>query len=280
MDHTEKFLQFIDPDLVTITETNTVDGFRSVEVEYKFQDLQQDKRLFRMGNKLWIQGDANLSDCLYVIDTQVKEDVYKENTISFEAEEVLVELNYAPLFSQTELSNSDFKKITENGKMEVVVNWNALNYWFGRYFNIGVVQECISDYASRLTLTGTMTLMNLLRYIEEETGNVFVTRYEKDNLTNTIHRYLDFLNSINARKDWMLNIEYEFLPPETSMTIYDVAGNITTDTYEDVEDEDDIVIFNDVTTYTNLNPENVIFRITNGEDVINTDGLPYEIVKQ
>ena len=229
-----------------------------------------------MGNKLWIQGDANLSDCLYVIDTQVKEDVYKENTISFEAEEVLVELNYAPLFSQTELSNSDFKKITENGKMEVVVNWNALNYWFGRYFNIGVVQECISDYASRLTITGTMTLMNLLRYIEEETGNVFVTRYEKDNLTNTIHRYLDFLNPINARKDWMLNIEYEFLPPETSMTIYDVAGNITTDTYEDVEDEDDIVIFNDVTTYTNLDPADVVFRITNGTDVINTDGLPYD----
>ena len=276
MDHTEKFLRFVDPDLINITETHNSEGFRSVNVEYTFQDLKEDKLLFQMGNKLWIQGDANLEDCLYVIDTQVKEDVYKENTISFEAEEVLVELNYAPLFSQTELSNSDFKTITTNDKMEVVVNWNALNYWFGNYFNIGVVQKCISDYASRLTITGTISLMNLLRYIEEETGNVFVTRYEKDTLTNTIHRYLDFLNPINASKDWMVNVEYTFLPPETSMTIYDADDNITTDTYDDVEEEDDIVVFNDVTTYTNLDPDNVVFRITNGEDVLNTDGLPYD----
>ena len=276
MDHTEKFLRFLDPDLISITETNTRDGFRTVNVDYTFQDLKEDKLLFKMGNKLWIQGDANLSDCLYVINTQVKEDVYSENTISFEAEEVLVELNYAPLFSQTEVSNSDFKTITSNDKMEVIVNWNSLNYWFGTYFNIGVVQDCLSDYASRISVTGIINRMELLRKIEEETGNVFVTRYEKDILTNTIHRYLDFLNPINARKDWMLNIEYEFLPPETSMTIYDEAGNITTDTYDDVEDEDDIVIFNDVTTYTNLDPADVVFRITNGTDVINTDGLPYD----
>ena len=276
MDHTEKFLRFVDPDLITITETNTSDGFRTIKVDYTFQDLKEDKLLFQMGNKLWIQGDANLADCLYVINTQVKEDVYKENTISFEAEEVLVELNYAPLFSQTELSNSDFKTITEHDTMEVFVNWNSLNYWFGNYFNIGVVQDCLSDYASRVAVTGTVNRMELLRQIEEETGNVFVTRYEKDVLTNVIHRYLDFLNPINASKDWMLNVEYNFLAPETSMTIYDANNNITSDTYIDVEEEDDIVVFNDVVSYTNLEPEDVVFRITDGFDVLNTDGLPYD----
>ena len=227
-----------------------------------------------------MQGDNNLKDCLYVINTEVTQDIYDENCFKLELEEVLVELNYAPVFPQTELDTAKefvrwendeqiagdpiFHIITTSNNKEVVVDWNALNYWFGNYFNIGVVQKCISDYASRISITGTVNRMELLRNIEEETGNIFVTRYEKDRLSNTIHRYLDFLNPINCNKDWSLHLEYDFNNLSNVSHCYDKDGNIVPDDedweatefenetidenrteYPDTEEEEEIAVEDD-----------------------------------
>ena len=257
----EEFLANLLPERCELEETIEAGGLRTLNLNYKFINLKEDKELFRIGNKVWIQGDSNLQDCLYVINTSVKEDIYQENSIEVELEEVLVELNYAPIFSQTELTTANgFNVSTTNGKQEVTVDWNALNYWFGAYYNIGVVQDCISEYAQKISLTGTMTRMNLLRQVEEETGNVFVTRYEKDLYNNTIHRYLDFLNPINVSKDWVFNLEYEFIIQDDITHIYDEDGNLTTDTYDDVEEEDDIVDFGEYTQASNIDPSDIIFR--------------------
>ena len=230
LDQKEKFLQFLDPDLCSLTEEIEYAGLRTLKLEYTFEDVVTDKELFRVGNKIWIQGDTNLKDCLYVVNTEVKVDIYNENQFSMELEEVLVELNYAPLFSQTDLTTANGFRINNvNDAVEVYVDWNALNYWFGDYFNIGVVQDCLSENASKVTLSGTFTLMNLLRQIEEETGNVFVTRYEKDILNNTIHRYLDFLNPINSSRDWNLTLLYEFQSQATYLPCVDENGNETTE---------------------------------------------------
>ena len=226
LDKKEQFLTFLEPELCTLQESIEAYGLRTLNLEYEFQDPVEDKEYFKVGNKIWIQGDVNLRDCLYVINTEVKENIYEENTFTLELEEVLVELNYAPVFSQTELSNSIFHKITEHGQVEVIVDWNALNYWFGEYFNIGVIQQCISQYASRISITGTVNRMELLRSIEEETGNIFVTRYEKDLLNNTIHRYLDFLNPINVTKNWQFHMEYDFYDIDDTALCYDENGNL------------------------------------------------------
>lgn len=278
LDGSEDFLQFLDPELCTLKETHTSGGLRTLELEYKFQDLHEDKQLFRVGNKIWIQGDTNLTDCLYVINTPVELDVYNENSFHMDIEEVLVELNYAPLFTQNELKNSNgFNITTTNGQQSVKVDWNALNYWFGDYYNIGVVQDCMNSAYNRISFNGTQTLMGLLRYIEEETGNVFVTRYEKDCLNNTIHRYLDFLNPIDVSKKWVLNIEYDFISEDTSGEgVFDENNNPTTDTYDDVYEEDDIVEWEDYTPITNLDPTTTNFRITNSEGLLlNSDGTVY-----
>jgi len=277
LDNSEEFLQFLDPELVSIEETIEKGGLRTIHLEYKFQDAIEDKKLFKIGNKIWIHGDSNLTDCLYVINTSVKQDIYQENSFTCDCEEVLVELNYAPLFSQLELTSQNgftFSSNSNNQEYSVVVNWNALNYWFGEYFNIGVVQKCLSDYNAKIGISGTINLMTLLRHIEEETGNVFVTRYEKDCLNNTIHRYLDFLNPINVAKPWRLDLEYDFLDIDNTTYIYDEDDNPTTDDYDDVEDSDDIVEF-DYTPVTNIDPTNIVFRITNGLETLGTDGLVY-----
>ena len=226
----EEFIQFLDPELCSIKETCTVNGLRTIEFEYKFQDMREDKKLFQLGNKIWIQGDNNLTDCLYLINTSVEQSIYKKNCFTFDAEEVLVELTYAPLFSHLEFTTENgFKRASENGSQCVKVDYNSLFYWFGNYFNIGVVQDCLSTHAQYISITGTISPMALLRRIEEETGNVFITRYEKDILNNTIHRYLDFLNPINCSKDWSLNLEYKFVDTSEVIAIYDRDGNPTKD---------------------------------------------------
>ena len=279
LDNSEEFIQFLDPELCELTETIEKGGLRTLQFTYYFQDIVEDKKLFKIGNKLWVYGDSNLTDCLYVINTSVTQDIYQNNSFTCEMEEVLVELNYAPVFTQNELTTQNgFTFSTNNNTNEysVLVNWNALNYWFGEYFNIGVVQKCISDYQAKIGISGTINLMSLLRHIEEETGNTFVTRYEKDCLNNTIHRYLDFLNPINISKPWVLNLEYDFLEISNTSYVYDEDGNETTDdTYEDVYDEDDLTEF-DYTPVVNINPANVRFQITNEIDqVLGTDGLVY-----
>jgi len=268
LDNQENFLQFLDPDLCSIEETISKGGLRTIEFEYKFQDPVKDKRLFKFGNKIWVTNDNNLKNCLYVINTDVTEDIYHDNSFSLDAEEALVELNNAPFFNQNMLSKDNFKITKKNGEVAVTVDYNALNAWFGNYLNIGVVQECITDYASQITLSGSMSLMSLLRYIEEETGNIFVTRYEKDVLDNTIHRYLDFLNPINVFKPWQLNVEYDFVKEYISSGIYTANGELTTDTYEDVETEDDFVPETVITPLKDINPEDVSFRVVDEEDVL------------
>ena len=282
LEHDETFIQFLDPELLSIEETIENGGLRTLKVEYTFQDFLEDKEMFQLGNKLWLANDDNITDCLYVINTVVEEDVYKENCFTFEAEEVLVELNYAPLFSQTEISKDNFTVSTSNGKQEITVNWNALNYWFGDYYNIGVVQDCIQEYCQKIALNGTMTRMSLLRYIEQETGNVFVTRYEKDLNDNTIHRYLDFLNPVSNMKNWVLNLEYDFIDDTTTSTLYggdDDEGTTPLTVPEstiDFEDEDDITVFDTITKEENFNPEDLMVRITDGRETIYSGDTPLE----
>lgn len=284
MNNDEDFIQFLAPELCEVVETIENGGLRTISVDYKFQDLVEDKRLFKIGNKIWIQNDNNLQDCLYIINTKVKQDIYNENSFTFEAEEVLVELNNAPVFTQTELTNDNgftFSTNQNSNEYSVVVNWQALNYWFGEYFNIGVVQDCLSTYNQKINISGTVNLMNLLRQIEEETGNRFVTRYEKDILDNTIHRYLDFLNPISLEKNWNFFLEYDFLEEDDTIYIFDEDGNYITDDTEDVEDEDDIVIFDNENTNTpNLVPDDCIFKIQ-GSDELTWDGedLPFNIAE-
>lgn len=279
MNNQEEFLQFLDPSLCTLVETHQ-DGLRTLSLDYKFQDLHSDKQLFKIGNKLWISGDTNLTDCLYVINTPVEIDVYKDNSFSMDLEEVLVELNYAPLFTQNEVTTDNgFQITTTNGQQAVTINWNFLNYWFGDYYNIGVVQKCLNETYNNVALSGTMTIMGLLRYIEEETGNVFVTRYEKDIATNVIHRYLDFLNPIDVSKDWELSVEYDFVQGVEDEGTFDADGNPTTDTaeYADTLTVDDRVSFaTDYTPMSNVNPSNCEFRITDENlNLLNNNGDIY-----
>lgn len=276
LDNQENFLEFLDPDMLDIVETASIGGLRTIQVDFNIQDLDDAKKLFKIGNKLWVASDGELTDCLYVINTKVKQSLLKENKFTFDAEEVLVELNYAPLFRQTDITSANgFTVNTVNGERSVTINWNALNYWFGDYFNIGIVQDCLNSYVAKVPLNGTMTLMSLLRTIEEETGNYFVTRYEKDVVSNVIHRYLDFLNPHSTNKNWELNLEYDFLDEDYSSSAFIVDDDLEekvqdVDEDENVDDEDDPIMTQSNIVRSNINPNNVLFRVTKDGEMIHT----------
>lgn len=223
LDSDENFIEFLDPDLLEIKETNEEKGIRRCNFSYPITEINHAKQIFKMGNKVWVSGGRSvLEDCLYVIPDAVKFNLFQDNMVDFEGEDVLLELNYAPFFKQTDLTaENGFNIQTVGGEKKVTVNRKALEFWFGKYFNIGLMQDCLSDHLSQIAPTGTMTLMSLLRYIEEETSNVFVTRYEKDPQKNVIHRYLDFLNPNNYTEDWSLKVEFNNIVEDTEYSIQD-----------------------------------------------------------
>ena len=268
LDPSEQILTFLNPELLDITETFQ-DGLRSIDVKYNIDELLDAKKWFKLGHKLFIVGHENLTDCLYVLNTEVKQDLFNDNQFSFTAEEVLVELNYAPFFHQGKLSDPAFTVTKKDNETAFKVNWNSLNSLFGKYFNIGIVQDCLSDYSSKVTFNGSMSLMNLLRYIETETGNVFVTRYEKDILSNTVHRYLDFLNPVSQNKNWNAYFEYDFIDAPDGSYIIDDAGNPVDDDDDDLDDDMQQPVVNQY--ITNLDIQYLKFRLTYQGEVITTE---------
>ena len=243
LDNHENFIKFLNPELISLEETSEKGQLRTVSVSYWVEDFEMAKKEFKMGNKLWISGDKKLTDYLYVINTSLERDYFDENNISFEAEDVLAELNYAPLFCQTDLKSSNGFNVTDTGV--VTVDRNALGLWFGDYFNIGIFQNALHDKDLKILPKGTMNLMDLLRFIESESGNVFLPRYAKDDNSNVIHRYLDFLNPKDGDKTWDLVFDYNFHLPEESSNVgilYESEGVLDTEhvQYEenDAETED------------------------------------------
>ena len=268
LNNEEEFIEFLNPNILSVTEKETVEGIGQVEVTYYIEDVLDAKRLFKMGNKLWVyDSERHMKNCLYVINTDLTQDFFKENNVVFTAEDKIVELNNVPFFSQTDLvADNGFTLRRINNEDNVLVDYNALNFWFGAYFNIGIVQDCLTPALQRITPTGTMSLMELLRYIEEETGNIFRTRYEKDVITNVIHPYLDFLNPTNSSKNWELNIEYTVYDDETTEEI-DQNETIIPLTAEEQAELNE-VSSPDYTPKTNINPNNLIFQLVKNGTVI------------
>ena len=61
MTNSEEFLQFLDPELCTLVETHEKGGLRTLSLDYKFQDLHEDKQLFKIGNKVWAVSYTHLT---------------------------------------------------------------------------------------------------------------------------------------------------------------------------------------------------------------------------
>lgn len=198
LDQDEEPLEYLDSEQCEIEEISEEKELRRLTLIYPLGDnINHTRELFRIGNKVWIPGGNGLEPCLYIISNNNKFDFWEDNNIELELEEVLVELNYVAPFEQ---------KSSEN----CTINRSFLEGEFGSYFLIGDVDNCLTSNLQKVALNGTMTKLELLRFIEEETSNIFITRYEKDENSNVIHRYLNFKNPNNVGRDLNTVIDLSF----------------------------------------------------------------------
>ena len=169
LDCDEKFVKFLEEDLISLEETQEKYKIGSIHLKYPITDIHEARNLFRVGYKIWVYGDnTRLKDCLYVINESIKNDYFSNNQVEFDAEDVLTELNNVPYFSQTDLTKSNgFTFESNNESKAVIVNYDALKIWFGEYFDIGIFQSILNSNLEKISPTGTLTKMELLRFIEE-----------------------------------------------------------------------------------------------------------------
>lgn len=190
LNNDETIIGWLNPSLVDITEYNDDSGLQNIKLTHPVNDDTKNDydSWLEHGNKIWISETEDLKSCLYVINA---EKTVNQDDIIITAEEVLVELN-----NIEPIENSDADPIT--------INSTQLNTWFGDLFNIGTIET--GNKSNTTSFTGTINPMALLRQIEKDTGNYFITRYEKGTGSNVIHRYLDFKQSLGVIHDVPIEI--------------------------------------------------------------------------
>lgn len=227
----EEVISYLDTDLVDIKETRTKDKIRSISLEMPIEDDDDSYReLFKQGNKIYVSESEVSSSCLYVINSQYKLNHYSDNTIEVEAEEVIVELNNVAPF----VYYGDEIRVVPVSDVEST-RQSQLREWFGKYYHIGKVDYPTSELLAKVSPVGSMTLMELMKYIESETGNKFITWYVpgKKNNKSMIYRFLDFLRPShlgNTHKNVIElgynsdNAEYEVDESDTFNAIFPIIS--------------------------------------------------------
>lgn len=201
LDQFENFITWLNPDHVEIIENNTMNSHRKVQITYPIDDIDEelevDTHWYDQGNKLYIPSTLGIDACLYVINTSVNMDFWKSNIIEIEAEEVLVQLNNVEIF-----------KYTDN--KELPVNSTNLRVWFGKYYDIGIVEKKKNGETPRIYPCGTMSKMELLRYIEDQTGLAFVTEYNYDFENKKVNRTLNLYNPARIGMEYSMPLDLNF----------------------------------------------------------------------
>ncbi|MCC7553966.1 MAG: phage tail protein [Methanobacteriaceae archaeon] len=208
-------ITYLNSELTEIEETREDKKMRKIKITHPITDNNQEYReWFRIGNKIWIPNSEVTEECLYVINTEYELDYWEENIIELSAEEILVELNNVPpvVFVEPQpiqVVPEDLNSIDQQDN----VRKTRLTEWFGKYYNIGKVDYPTSLDLNKIHPCGSMTLIELMNYLEEETGNKFITWYKKGvraDGSNYIVRHLDFLtpNHIGVTHKSILDVGY------------------------------------------------------------------------
>ena len=182
----EKPITWLKPDIAEIKEINEVDTVRKIEITYPLESVKRveyDNPWYNQGNKIFIPSIFGLTNCLYVINTEYSIDYWEENVVTVQAEEILTELNY--------------QMVGIYGSTPTKITTDKLKEWFGRWYTIGTI-ESLGRNKNSINELGTVTLMKLLRTIEETTERKFVTEYTYQN--NLIIRKLSLVKETTLRQ--------------------------------------------------------------------------------
>jgi len=182
----EQVIDWLIPDLTDVNEINEKDKVRKIELTYPIEDrliYDEERPWFSQGNKVFIPAIFGMTNCLYVINTEYQIDYWDKNHVTIQAEEVLTELNN--------------QVVGVYSKNSIKITADRLKEWFGRWYTIGTI-ESLATAKNSIQQLGTVTLMTLLRTIEEKTERVFLTEYTYQD--NIITRKLSLVKEDTLRQ--------------------------------------------------------------------------------
>lgn len=208
LDNEENFIRYLNPEEISVTEHEETGKISSLKLKIPLsEDIIGDINDFTPGHKIWISGSQVSRDCLYLINESLDTNIWVKQEIELNVEEVLTELNYAPLLTPFDLANVWKGDVVEKS---VPVDVPHLKQWFGQWFQIDANKGYEAPEQLNIQIPETMTRMEFLRYIEQETHNIFRTRYVKKPDENIIVRYLDFKrpHSFGKNKHEVVTINY------------------------------------------------------------------------
>ena len=195
LDAQEQPIRWLLTDLADVKEINEAQKVKKITLTYPLEKSikEYESQWFSQGNKIFIPHVFGLKNCLYVINNTYSLDYWEENTVTIEAEEVLTELNY---------------QVVGVYEDNIKINKEQLTTWFGALYDIGTI-DTLESNKNKISAQGTVTLMNLLRTIEENTERVFITEYTYEN--NIIQRKLHLLDEdslLSMAKTEFLDLNY------------------------------------------------------------------------
>ena len=215
LNNKEQILGFLHPKYVDVTESNTFQGLRSLQITHslfddKKKDLNHYNNLLKHGNKVWFNQSPDGNGCLYVLLDDKTVDPSK-NTVVITGEEVATELASMPPIRLSSTSRT--------------INADWINTNIGLLFTAGTVESITLNY------TGVIGLMALLRLITKNTSKEIQFRYQYDPDTNIINRYIDILTLSGKTHQIPVEIGYNtdnILLEETEATTAIAAAPIGT----------------------------------------------------
>lgn len=203
LNQNESLLGFLDPDQVEIEEGYELYKIRTLTITHPMMDKHSNDDtkytdILTEGNKLWRTLTCDGVPILYVILGKPTIN-YEDHTIKVYAEEVATELSQLPPVRNTAFSWT--------------VNSSFISTYFGDYFDTGTLTGPGTTTAT--SYNGTLTPMEILRQIEEQTGGEFQFRYEYN--TGVIKRYIDYHTTIGITHTQKIDLSTNALSFDVSI---------------------------------------------------------------
>jgi len=164
---------------VEIDENNVINGFKTCSLFTGMIDGNiygnEDDIIFKHGNKLFINGDSDNERCLYRFNTKITKD-YLYRTIDAEADEVFSDLaNVPPFYIHDPAVN---KYVSGN---RILISKEFLAQLLKGYYIIDdgttIQLDHIEPAKKMIPVNGTISILDLLRKIENHTGLYFKRHY-------------------------------------------------------------------------------------------------------
>ena len=194
LDENENLLGYLNPKHTQITEVNGLYKHRTISIVCQLvdevnTDLSKYDVMLTQGNKIWKESTTDGDSCLYVLrgNKEYGDDMMDVTVSGIEVSSELGQL-----------------KILRDDAFEWTVDSSFIATVAGELFDSGT----LDGPTTTVDFNGAVTPLAILNEIQDKTGGEFQFRYEYDQTTDTIKRYIDFHDTVGVEHPGIIEIGY------------------------------------------------------------------------